>query len=380
MKTIEPPVNPPLISASTGELGSALQQLNEKAIEERQIHGIQLHIDSPTMGLGWEGATGYTDRDHNSKSEMLTPRHPMRIASNTKTFVAAAILRLWEDQCLELDAGITQYFCSEHRSMVSEKGYDLDKISVRHLLSHTSGLFDYADTAEFENTIFENPDRFWTRTEQLQMAMDLGQPYGEPGEVFRYSDTGYILLGEIIENVSEQTLGPALRQLLNYERLGLNSTWMEIDEPAPMNLPPRVHQYDGEIDTYPVNGSFDIYGGGGLISTVGDMARFMRGLFEGKVFAQPSTLEIMLSTVPARRGGPDYGIWQQVPGTYRLGIDGGARDGVYSHKGHFGTLAAYVPELDLAIGLSLNTVRQGPENDHRETLLAELLNLFEINL
>ena len=206
--------------------------------------------------------------------------------------------------------------------------------------------------------------------------MNSGQPYGEPGEVFRYSDTGYILLGEIIENVSEQTLGPALRQLLNYERLGLNSTWMEIDEPTPVNIPSRVHQYDGEIDIYPVNGSFDIYGGGGLISTVGDMARFMRGLFEGNVFAQPSTLETMLSTVPAKRGGPDYGIWEQIPGTYRLGIDGGTHHEIYSHKGHFGTLAAYVPAFDLAIGLSLNRVRSGPESDIRDDLLLDVLTLI----
>ena len=368
-------LNKPLMSAIE-KLSGGLQQLIEKAIEKRQTHGIQLYVDSPEMELRWEGAAGYTDRDHNPQREVLTPRHPMRIASNTKTFVAAALLILREDQCLELDVGIAQYLSSEHNSMISEKGYDLDKISVRHLLSHTSGLFDYADTEEFESAIFKNAERFWGRTEQLQIAMDSGQPYGEPGEVFRYSDTGYILLGEIIENVSEQTLGPALRQLLNYERLGLNSTWMEIDEPAPMNLPPRVHQYDGEIDTYPVNGSFDIYGGGGLVSTVGDMARFMRGLFEGNVFAQPSTLETMLSTVPAKRGGPDYGIWQQVPGTYRLGIDCSTHDRIYSHKGHFGTLAAYIPALDLSIALSLNRVRSGLESDIRDDLLMDVLNMI----
>ena len=380
MTTIIPAVNRPLMSSTIGEFSSVLRQLIEKAIDKRKTHGVQLYVDSPKMDRRWEGATGYTDHDHNLQREILTPLHPMRIASNTKTFVAAAILRLWEEQGLELDNGIAQYLSSEYSSMIGEKGYDLDRISIRHLLSHTSGLFDYADTEEFESTIFENTERFWTRTEQLQIAMVSGKPYGEPGEVFRYSDTGYILLGEMIEKVSGKALGPALRQLLNYEHLGLSSTWMEIDEPAPVNILPRVHQYDDEIDIYPVNGSFDIYGGGGLISTVGDMARFMRGLFEGNVFSKPSTLKTMLSTVPAKRGGPDYGIWQQVPGTYRLGIDGGTHDRVYSHKGHFGTLAAYVPALDLAIGLSLNTVRQGSENDHRETLLAELLNLFEINL
>lgn len=378
MTKTKPHLNKPLMGLTIGNLMSELQQLIEHRLKKGQTHGIQLHVDSPKMQISWEGATGYTDRDHNTQRHILTPLHPMRIASNTKTFVAAAILRLWEEQRLELDNGITQYLSSDHSSMIGEHGYALDKISVRHLLSHTSGLFDYTDTTVFGGAMFEDPERLWTRTEQLQSAMMAGKPYGEPGEVFRYSDTGYILLGEIIERVAGETLGPALRQLLNYERLGLNSTWMEIDESTPDNLPPRVHQYDGERDTYPVNGSFDIYGGGGLISTVGDMARFMRGLFEGNVFAQPSTLTTLLSRVPANRGGPDYGIWKQVPGSYRLGIDGDTQDRVYSHKGYLGTLAAYVPELALAIGLSLNTVRQGTDSDHRDALLADILNLFEI--
>jgi D-alanyl-D-alanine carboxypeptidase len=369
-----------LKSFSIEGLSNILQQLIEKTNKQGKTHGIQLHVDSPKIDIQWEGATGFTDRDHSTQREGLTPQHPMRIASNAKTFVAAAILRLWEGQRLELDNGIDQYLSLEHRSLIGQNSYDLDKISVRHLLSHTSGLFDYADTAEFENAIFKNTERFWTRTEQLQLAMNSGKPYGHPGDVFRYSDTGYILLGEIIENISGQSLGSALRQLLNYEHLGLNNTWMEIDETTPANVSPRVHQYDGEKDIYPVNGSFDIYGGGGLISTVGDMARFMRGLFEGHVFAHSSTLNTMLSSVPAKWGGPDYGIWKQVPGTYRLGIDGGVHDKIYSHKGHFGTLAAYVPELELAIGFSVNTVRQGSDNDHRDKLLNELLNLFDINL
>lgn len=377
MTNTKPYLNKPLMGLTIGNLTSELQQLIEHRLKKGQTHGIQLHVDSTKMQIRWEGATGHTDRDHNTQRHILTPLHPMRIASNTKTFVAAAILRLWEEQRLELDNGIIQYLSSKHSSMIGKNGYNLNEITVRHLLSHTSGLFDYTDTTVFGGAIFKNPDRLWTRTEQLQAAMTAGKPYGQPGEVFRYSDTGYILLGEIIEKVSDNTLGLALRELLKYEHLGLNGTWMEIDEPTPVNIPLRVHQYEGERDTYPVNGSFDIYGGGGLISTVGDIARFMRGLFEGNVFNQSSTLKTMLSTVPAKRGGPDHGIWKQVPGSYRLGIDTDTQGRFYYHKGYLGTLAAYVPELELSIGLSLNIVRQGSDSDHRDIMLADLLNLFE---
>ena len=354
---------------------NTLQQLVEQTLEISLSYGIQLHLNSPKLGIQWNGAVGFTDRSHNTARQVLTPLHPMRIASTTKTFIAAAILRLWEQQRLVLDSSISKYIAAEHADIIQKKGYALERISTRQLLAHTSGLFDYADSGEFFDAVGANPQYHWTRTEQLQLAMECGEPYGTPGEVFRYSDTGYILLGEIIERISGQSLGLALRGLLHYEQLGLHSTWLEITEPAPANLPPRVHQYEGNIDVYDLNGTFDIYGGGGLISTVGDMARFFRGLFEGKVFSSPDTLTQMLAPVPAKCGGPDYGIWKQVPGTYRLGIDAGENNAVYSHRGHFGTLAAYVPELDLAVGLNIGVSQNGPE-DHRLALLNDILKLF----
>ena len=353
-----------------------MQQLIEQTLEISPSHGIQLHLDSPKLGIQWNGAVGFTDRSHNVTREVLTPLHPMRIASTTKTFIAAAILRLWEQQQLVLDSSISEYIAAKHAHIIQKKGYALDRITIRQLLAHTSGLFDYADSDAFFDAVGANPQHHWTRTEQLQLAMECGEPYGAPGEIFRYSDTGYILLGEIIERVTGQSLGIALRQLLHYEQLGLHSTWLEIMESPPSNLLPRIHQYEGDIDVHDFDGSFDIYGGGGLISTVGDMARFFRGLFEGKVFSSPHTLTEMLAPVPAKRGGPDYGIWKQVPGTYRLGIDAGENDAVYSHRGHFGTLVAYVPEIDLAVGLNVSISQSGPE-DLRVSLLTDILGLFD---
>jgi len=354
----------------------ALQQLVEKLLSQSGSHGIQVHVDSPKLNVSWSGAAGFTDRVHNPHRELLAPEHPMRIASNSKTFVAAAILRLWEEHQLELDASISHYISSEHSSMIRENGYALDAITARHLLTHTSGLFDYADSQVFADTVMKELHHNWTRTEQIRLAM-CGEAYGKPGEVYRYSDTGYILLGEIVERVYGESLGKALRQLLSYKSLGLITTWLEKIETPPAGLLPLVHQYDGKLDSYAVDASMDIYGGGGLVSTVGDLSRFMRGLFTGKVYKFPDTLKEMLTTVKAERGGPDaYGMFPQVPGKYCLGIDGGANAVVFSHSGYFGTYSAYVPSRDLAIGLSVNC----HGGDIREKLIQSILAIFSISL
>ena len=355
----------------------ALQNLLEQAFKEGPTHGIALCLSSPQPGLDWQGAVGYTERESDKPREGLTVHHPLRIASVTKTYVAAATLRLWEAGRVELDGRVSDYLDEQTTLLVSAGGYDLNRISPRHLLAHTSGLFDYADSAEFQAIIRGSPQRHWTRHAQLQLAMDTGSPYGQPGEVFRYSDTGYLLLGALLETVSEVSLAEALRDLLHFDALGLKATWLESQEAIPEGLPALVHQYEGPLDTYDLHPSSDIFGGGGLCATVGDMAQFMRYLFEGQIFQQSDTLSTLLAPVPAQRGGPDYGIWQQVPGVYRLGIQAGEQDRVYFHKGHFGCLAAYVPEYQLALGFSLNVTRQGDAPDRRQQLLAAILALFD---
>jgi D-alanyl-D-alanine carboxypeptidase len=286
----------------------------------------------------------------------------VRLASNTKTFVAAAILRLWEEGRLALDASLVDHLPSDALQVLARDGYQPAAITIRHLLTHTSGLFDYGDSPVFGRTIEADPTHRWTRTEQLQAAMDGGDPYGPPGEVYRYSDTGYILLGDIIERTSGQPLAAALRQLLDYAQLGLASTWLETLEPPPAGAKERAHQYLGDVDTCGWDPSFDLYGGGGLVSTVGDLARFIRGLFTGGVYKRPATSETMLTTIMAERGGPAYHGQRQVPGVYRMGVAVRETDGVtiYMHGGFWGTLAAYVPSVDVAISATVTQQQAWP--------------------
>lgn len=357
-------------------LSSSLSNLLDQTMEASQSHGIQLSLSSPKFGLQWQGARGFIKRAAEADGSRLTVNHPIRIASITKTFIAAAILRLWEQNKLSLDDTLEKYLSSEHRGMLSSSAYAIEKMTIRHLLSHTSGLFDYADCPDFEKAIHQTPQRNWTRTDQLKLAMEAGAPYGDPGEVYRYCDTGYILLGEIVEEVSGRLLGTAVRQLLNYSKIGLENTWWESSEASPSEILPLTHQYEGELDYHRLNVSCDSYGGGGLISTVNDLVVFMRALFSNNVYQQPSTLITMLSTVATNYSGPDYGGNQLIPCSYRLGIDGGHSGRIYQHKGHTGTLAAFVPEQDIAISFSLNQARYGSTVDHRDVLLRQLLSLF----
>lgn len=264
----------------------------------------------------------------------LSPDTAFRVASNTKTFVAVTVLRLWEDGKLKLDESMRAYVDPAYVAALEKDGYDTAKITVRQLLAHTSGLADHAQTKQFLDFIQAHPDHGWTREYQMQALVDWTDPLSAPGAQFHYSDDGYCLLGNIIERITGQPLAVAVRTTLGFDKLGLSSTYWETQEPAPAKAGPRAHQYLMGQDTYNWNPSLDMYGGGGLVSTPEDLARFLAALFEGKVFKQPGTLQAMLSKDGLPADSP-----------YRLGIfevDVGGVKG-YWHSGFWGTAALYVP-------------------------------------
>jgi D-alanyl-D-alanine carboxypeptidase len=317
------------------------------------VRSAVLHIDTPALGLNWEGAAGMADPENGIR---MTPETPSRIASNTKTFIAAAVMRLSEEGMLDIDDPIADRLPEEYVAMLDGDGYDTEAATLRNLLTHTSGLFDHTVPDRFVEAILDDPMHRWTRTEQVQGAVDWGDPHGGPGEFYTYCDTGYVLLGGVIEHVSGQPMAAAVRELLDFEGLGLTSTWWETLEPRPTEVPDRAHQFLGDLDTADFDPSYDLYGGGGIVSTVGDLARFYRALFTGGVFADPSTADVMLTTVDGARALPGAGTRALPPGAYRMGIWVIEIEGLttYRHTGFFGTLATYVPELDVVVTVATN--------------------------
>ena len=107
-----------------------------------------------------------------------------------------------------------------------------------------------------------------------------------------------------------------MRELLHLDRLGLDHTYWEILEPTPPGTPPRAHQYYATaFDNIVLDASHDLYGGGGLVSTVDDLARFYRGLFHGKVFDKAATLKTMTKVSgPGRDAGRRWASsWSMQP-------------------------------------------------------------------
>jgi len=181
--------------------------MGEAAQAHADVPGVCLVVSLQGAQFHFADAIGLANREN---GEALTARHPCRLASNTKTYVAAGILRLWEKRELKLDRSIRHYLHPLSGLALKQGGYETEAITIRHLLTHTSGIYDFCSTQTYVREA-ENAAKVWTRLEQLQLAMAEGKPYGKPGAVYRYSDTGYNLLADIVERRLEKHWTAPLR-------------------------------------------------------------------------------------------------------------------------------------------------------------------------
>ncbi|MEM6394856.1 MAG: serine hydrolase domain-containing protein [Bacteroidota bacterium] len=328
------------IEAHTQDLQDKLDALLDSVYQDHQdALGILIHVESPDYDLSWTRAVGFAD---SSRTIPLDINQPVLIASNTKTYVSAAILRLVEQRSISLSDPIKGLLGQDTRMLLEGDGYDLSRITIRHLLSHTSGIHDYVDDDYF-GFVIENPQYEWTREEQMERAMVIGEPLAESGVAFSYSDINYLLLTEIIETQTQQDFFKAMRSLLNYDSLDLKHTWFKDLEPTPTDLPDFVHQYaqDYRWDSYEINHSWDLYGGGGIASTAKDAALFYQYLFEGKVIEDNGVLKEMYTYVlPEKESKYCLGLYKLNFG-YEL----------YYHGDWWGTGVNYSPDTNTSIAV-----------------------------
>jgi D-alanyl-D-alanine carboxypeptidase len=230
----------------------------------------------------------------------LQPRVPMRvaghyrIASLTKTFVAAVVLQLAAEGKLGLDDSIDHWLPG-----VVPNG---TQITLRELLSHTSGLFNYTDDLTWQNAELANPGRVWSPGDLLAFSFSHGALFA-PGTNYHYSNTGYVLLGLVVEKVSAVPIGDALRTRI-FEPLGLRETSfpMGIEMPEPI-----VHGYvsflgAGLVDiTASMHPSW-LYAAGQIVSTAADVTTFFSALMKGRVVPAPLLAQM-------KRGSDSSGIY-----------------------------------------------------------------------
>ncbi|RVT40265.1 serine hydrolase domain-containing protein [Sphingobium algorifonticola] len=341
---------------------SSIDAALDTAVAETQrthpeLPSISLSILSPRHGIDWTGISGSLTQ----KGTPLKSPPAFRIASVTKVFVAAAVLKLIEDGRFAVTDPITRLISAETAAQLRQDGYSPDDIIVRHLLEHSSGIFNYAN-GSFAAQVVKEPGHIWTRREQIAFAMTQGDPVNRPGEAFHYSDTGYIILGEIIERATGEALPQAVRRLNKFAALGIGHSWFETAEPLPDGAPAIAHQYLAGTDMAGHHPSFDLFGGGGIVSTTRDLARYFRALSLGSVFDRRETLALALIApdVPRQAGEMPHAPLMMV---YPLG-----KHRCWGHGGFFGTWAMYCPDIDTAIAVAVNA-NTGGRNDGIKDML-----------
>lgn len=326
------------------ELDGPLQGLLDDFLAAHRAAGIDMpgvvmHVEAPTAGVRWTGTAGVFERG----GAPLEPHHCVRIASITKTYVAASVLRLADAGSLSVHDPVVEHLADHVVDTVHRLSPHADTISIEHLLRHTSGIYDFGTDATYRRTIGREPTKVWSAADLLAIAVDHGTPWGPPGEAFHYCDTGYVLLALVLEHHTGLPFAAALRRLSGIDELGMSSTWLEGKEPVPASAAPRAHQYLGDDDTHGFDPSFDGYGGGGLVSTASELAHYFRTLVTGDLLAPASRSAMLDTCVPTDLGelGQRCGY-----GIFASTVDGITRIG---HEGFWGVWAYHFPDHDITV-------------------------------
>jgi D-alanyl-D-alanine carboxypeptidase len=336
-----------------------LQQLVEAEIGNDTASCI-LRVEAPEIGLTWAGSAGtvsLTDR------RPVNPTDSFRIASVTKSFTAVVVMQLVDERTVDLDEPVAPLLDPAAVDVIDRihtydgHAYGRD-LTLRQLLRHSSGIFDYASAPGFFDAIADDPARRWSPHDLVEGAVRWGSPLFAPdaGYKYAYTDTGYVFLGLMIEHVTGKPLHEVYRTRI-HEPLRLTNTYLEGYEPHRGRR--LTHAYEGEFDVMVIDGSAD-WAGGGLVSTAGDLASFAQALVGGELVTEPLLSDMFdyeFRTLDPSQHGPGYI-------GYALGIDArvsGSRL-LRGHRGHWGVLMHIDPTTGLTITGTINQSSRRPDS------------------
>lgn len=346
---------------------SALQSIMDSAAI-KGIPGISLALYSETEGW-WAGSAGY------SKLETKTPMNICNLQylqSVSKTYMAVAILQLHEEGKIELDAVMTKYLPEKHTRFIK----NANKITVRMLLNHTSGVAEYNSHPKYTSYVILNPLKVFPVENTLEFLKDEA-PQFIPGSHYRYTNTNFLLLAMMADVITgdhslyirQKILHPLKMnhsyynpQKTNTNYPGLtDSYWDVLGEGRPANISPMQ-----QANVAPLKGD------DGVISTTTDAIKFLKGLMEGKLL-QESSMKLMMQWVNNDSGKPTYGL-----GLIHFDLEGIIG---YGHGGGglgAGCLLIYVPSKKVYIFLAVNigVLFDGPVTRSVDEMKNKILTLL----
>lgn len=258
----------------TIEKEKSLQTILDKTVDDKKVFGTSFAIKKDK--LIWKGASGN-----------LLIDQPYFIASTTKLFTTAIILKLRAESKLSLDDKISNYI---DKSILSglhtykDKDYS-QELTIKHLLSHTSGLPDYfqgkgTSGKSLENEITEGNDQYWTFEQAIERTKKM-TPLFAPGTNGKanYSDANFQLLGKIIETITHKSYSENCKEYI-IQPLGLTKTYLYQDTED--KTPKTLYYKSNKLDIPQAMTSFGA--DGGMVSTSTDMLIFIEAFFTGKIF------------------------------------------------------------------------------------------------
>ena len=329
------------------------------------IPGLALGVYSESTGV-WTYAAGYSNLENRIP---LTNQHVHYLQSVSKTYMAVAILKLYEKGRIDLDAPIGKYL--NLRLLQSIPG--AEKVTVRMLLNHTSGLPDYNTEPRLVSKIIHDPKKVLTVEEMLSYIEDLPMQF-EPGSKYKYVNANYALLSLIADAITGDHVAYINRNII--DKLNLKNTYYLTKENYLDDFNLTDAYWDVLLEGSPVNVSefqkanvASMKGDDGLVATTEDAVLFLKGLAEGKLL-KAKTLELMQEWVTDEEGKKRYGLgltYYDLDVTFAIGHNGG---GIGS-----GCTLLYLPEYGAIVfaATNFNTMMDSPIRRKAENLETELL-------
>jgi D-alanyl-D-alanine carboxypeptidase len=336
-------------------LAADLQRILDVTVADGAIPGAVLAVHIPGHAP-WSGASGLAERQQRLPME---PTTRVRIASISKIYTAVVVMQLVEEGAIDLDAPMTTW--------LPDLVPNGERITVRNLLNHTSGLYDFVEDRRFISRGYQKPDRIWEPQELVAYAAK-HRPAFAPGAAgaFDYSSTNYVILGMIVERVTGNSLAQEMKKRI-FAPLRLENTFFA---PQDAVRGQQAHGYMKQIDQTNISLSI-VFATANIVSTASDVQRFGQALLNDELL-QPETRALMYQFV---HGHGQYNMPELAYGEgimrNRLpvgpGPDGQPRPAeasmVVGHIGGFGGFRSALwaaPESGITVALAVNQAATDP--------------------
>jgi D-alanyl-D-alanine carboxypeptidase len=267
------------------------------------LPGVSIAVYSEAEGW-WASARGFAKTE--SKT-LMDNCHLQYLQSVSKMYMAVEILQLKEQGKIDFDTPMTKYLPAKYSRYIK----DADKITVRMLLNHTSGVPEYNSNPLFVSDVVMHPSRFFTQDDCLKSIQGEALQY-PPGSLYRYTNTNYLLLSLIGDSITGDHAAYIRKHI--FEPLGLKNSYYDINHVYLKGLYLPESYWDALGVSRPAN--FTTFqqvtvasskGDDGIVCTTVDAVKFLKGVMENKLL-KPESMKEMFDFVKDQKGHNRYGM------------------------------------------------------------------------